>query len=70
MVVYTFAEGGASEYLGVWQPLVAVLGLPFAKKKGVSEQALGWLPLGLGLVMEDEPSELSCIPKAPWFFVW
>ena len=24
------------------------------------EQALGWLPLGLGLVMEDEPSELSC----------
>ena len=27
---------------------------------GMSEQALGWLPLGLGLVMEDEPSELSC----------
>ena len=24
------------------------------------EQALGWLPLGLVLVMEDEPSELSC----------
>ena len=22
---------------------------------GVSEQALGWFPLGLGLVMEDEP---------------
>ena len=27
---------------------------------GMSEQALRWLPLGLGLVMEDEPSELSC----------
>ena len=25
------------------------------------EQALGWLPLGLGVVVEDEPSELSCI---------
>ena len=25
------------------------------------EQALGWFPLGLGLVMEDEPSELSCV---------
>ena len=25
------------------------------------EQALGWLPLGLGLVVEDEPSELSCV---------
>ena len=25
------------------------------------EQTLGWLPLGLGLVEEDEPSELSCI---------
>ena len=24
------------------------------------EQALGWFPLGLGLVVEDEPSELSC----------
>ena len=23
------------------------------------EYALGWLPLGLGLVMEDEPSELT-----------
>ena len=22
------------------------------------EQALGWLPLGLGLVVDDEPSEL------------
>ena len=27
------------------------------------EQALGWFPLGLGLVMEDEPSELSCIEQ-------
>ena len=26
---------------------------------GVPEWALGWLPLGLGLVVEDEPSELS-----------
>ena len=25
---------------------------------GVPEQALGWFPLGLGLVVEDEPSEL------------
>ena len=25
----------------------------------MSEQALGWFPLGLGLVVEDEPSELS-----------
>ena len=30
----------------------------------VPEQALGWPPLGLGLVMEDEPSELSC--NATW----
>ena len=28
---------------------------------GMPEQALGWLPLGLGLVVEDEPSELSCL---------
>ena len=28
---------------------------------GMPEQALGWLPLGLGLVMEDEPSETSCM---------
>ena len=28
------------------------------------EQALGWLPLGLGLVVEDEPSEHSCIKCA------
>ena len=27
---------------------------------GVSEQALGWFLLGLGLVVEDEPSEFSC----------
>ena len=27
----------------------------------MSEQVLGWCPLGLGLVVEDEPSELSCI---------
>ena len=25
------------------------------------EQALGWLPLGLGLVVEDEPSELAYV---------
>ena len=24
------------------------------------EQALGWLPLDLGLAVEDEPSERSC----------
>ena len=28
---------------------------------GVPERALVRFPLGLGLVMEDEPSELSCI---------
>ena len=28
----------------------------YAYNLGVLEQALGWLPLGLGLVMEDEPS--------------
>ena len=27
---------------------------------GMPEKALEWLPLGLGLVMEDEPSKLSC----------
>ena len=27
---------------------------------GVPEQALGWLLLGLRLVVEDKPSELSC----------
>ena len=26
---------------------------------GAPEQTLGWFPLGLGLVVEDEPSELS-----------
>ena len=26
----------------------------------MSEQALGWFPLDLGLVMEDEPSKCSC----------
>ena len=26
----------------------------------LSMQALGWVPLGLGLVMEDEASKLSC----------
>ena len=25
---------------------------------GVSEQALGWFPLGFGLAVEDEPSEI------------
>ena len=28
---------------------------------GLPEQALGWFPLGLGLVMEDRPTELSCM---------
>ena len=27
---------------------------------GVHEQTLGWLPLDMGLEVEDEPSELSC----------
>ena len=26
----------------------------------VSEQALGGIPLGFGIVVEDKPSELSC----------
>ena len=42
------------------------------------EQVLGWFPLGLGLVVEGEPSELPCTcmystcnicprqPTAPW----
>ena len=33
------------------------MGLPLRIFIGVPEQALGWLPLGLGLV---KPSELSC----------
>ena len=33
------------------------------EKIDMPEQALGWFPLGLGLVMEDEPSELSCIKQ-------
>ena len=32
---------------------------------GVPEQALAWLPLGIGLVMEDEPSELSTTEVDP-----
>ena len=28
---------------------------------GVAEQALGGIPLGFGIVVEDKPSELSCI---------
>ena len=28
---------------------------------GLSEQAVGGFPLGLGLVVEDRPSELSCM---------
>ena len=36
---------------------------------GVPEQALGWLPLGLGLVMEDEPSELSCSCTKVWLMI-
>ena len=27
----------------------------------VSEQALGGIPLGFGIVVEDKPSELSCV---------
>ena len=28
---------------------------------GLPEQAVGGFPLGLGLVVEDRPSELSCV---------
>ena len=27
----------------------------------MSEQALGGIPLGFGIVVEDKPSELSCV---------
>ena len=27
---------------------------------GLPEQAVGWFPLGLGLVVQDRPTELSC----------
>ncbi|MCG8626872.1 MAG: hypothetical protein MJE68_33330, partial [Proteobacteria bacterium] len=27
------------------------------------EQALGWIPLGFGIVVEDKPSELSCLQE-------
>ena len=37
----------------------AVCVLIYSLYIGVPEQALGWLLLGLGLVVEDEPSELS-----------
>ena len=38
------------------------MALPFVRiYTGVPEQALGWFPLGLGLAVEDEPSELSCM---------
>ena len=41
------------------------MALPFACDTvflyiGVPDQALGWFPLGLGLVAKDVPSELSC----------
>ena len=36
--------------------------LPFDfSRLGVSEQALGGIPLGFGIVVEDKPSELSYI---------
>ena len=37
---------------------------------GVPEKALGWLPLGLGLVMEDEPSEFSCSYKCMYMTLY
>ena len=33
--------------------------LPFAGL-GLPQQAIGWFPLGLGLVVEDRPNEISC----------
>ena len=35
---------------------------------GEPEQALGWFPLGLGLVMEDEPSNLHVYAHAHFSF--
>ena len=32
----------------------------FIGRSGVPEQALGGIPLGFWIVMEDKPSELSC----------
>ena len=32
----------------------------FFYRLGVPEQALGGIPLGLGIVVEGKPSELSC----------
>ena len=43
-----------------WAPVeVALLfaGLPYI---GLPEQAVGGFPLGLGLVVKDRPTELSC----------
>ena len=39
------------------------MALPFAifNRPEVSEQALGGIPLGSGIVVEDKPSELSCV---------
>ena len=34
------------------------MALPFAR---VYKCALGWFPLGLGLIVQDKPSELSCV---------
>ena len=42
-----------------WVPISKRLCL-LHHKIGVPEQTLGWFTLGLGLVVEDEPSELSC----------
>ena len=37
----------------MWLCLLLKLGLP--------EQAVGWFPLRFGLVVEDKPTEFSCI---------
>ena len=39
-----------------------------SEKIGMPEWALGWFSLGLGLVMEDEPSERSCT-HADWLLI-
>ena len=36
------------------------MALPFAGLD-LPEQAMGWFPLGLGLVVEDRPTEFSCM---------
>ena len=42
------------------------MALPFPPRLDLPEQAMGWLPLGLGLVAEDKPSEFSCISACSW----